>query len=108
MGTLITWCPGGTGPGAIAKVVWGISQGLLEAAALGHREVAGNLGMALINMRVGERRCTPAMDRVIDHALAAANRRLSPEPAAETPAAPVIPLRPWRFEPIQPDDGEVA
>lgn len=107
MGTLITFTPGGAGPGSIAHLVWASSQGMLQAAALGHREAVGKLGIWLLNTSQ-DPRCTTAMVRVIDHTLEAANRRLAAGPEAEAQPCAVVPLRPWRFEPIQPDDGEVA
>lgn len=108
MGALITYRPGGTGPGAIAKLVWASSQSLLEAAAQGRRDTASRLGMWLLNTRQ-EESCSPALARTIDHALEAARRRLDAAPEPEAQPCAVVPLRrPWRFEPIQPDDGEVA
>lgn len=107
MGTLITFCPSGTGPGSIAHLVWASSQGVLAAAAQGHREAVGKLGTWLINTS-RDPRCTPTMVRVIDHTIEVANRRLDAAPGADAPPCAVVPLRPWRFEPIQADDGEVA
>lgn len=107
MGTLITYRPGDAGPGSIAKLVWTSSQSLLEAAAQGRREAAGRLGMWLLNTRQDET-CSPALARTIDHALEAARRRLDAAPEAEAQPCAVVPLRRLRFEPIQPDDGEVA
>lgn len=105
MAHLIIFSPGGTGPGAIAKLVWAGSQAVLEAARGGQSEAAQRLGVWLLNTRA-DPRCTPPLARVIDRALEAARQRLAP--AAELAAADVIPLRRWRFEPVQPDDGEVA
>ncbi|MFG1255914.1 hypothetical protein V5F79_01215 [Xanthobacter flavus] len=107
MGTLITFTPGGTGPGSIAHLVWASSQGMLQAAMQGHRQVVDKLGIWLINTSQ-DPRCTPTMVRVIDHTIEAATRRLAAGPAPEAQPCAVVPLRPWRFEPIQPDDGEVA
>lgn len=105
---LVTFTPGGTGPGAIAKLVWASSQCILEAAAQGHREAAGRLGIWLANTR-SDPRCTPALARTIDHALEAGAARLGNPAGATARCAQVIPLRRRRSSPnIQPDDGEVA
>lgn len=104
---LVTFTPGGPGPGAIAKLVWTSSQCILEAAAQGQREAASRLGIWLANTR-SDPRCTPALARTIDHALEAGAARLG---NADAPArcAQVIPLRRRRSSPnIQPDDGEAA
>lgn len=105
MGALITFSPGGPGPGSIAKLVWATSQGLLEAAAQGHRDAARRLGIWLLNTR-DDPRCTPAVARTIDRAIEAAQRRLSPADAAP-PAAAVIQM-PGRFHFLHPDGGAAA
>lgn len=103
---LVTFSPGGTGPGAIAKLVWASSQSILEAAAQGHREAAGRLGIWLANTRE-DPRCTPALARTIDHALEAGAARLG-NGKADAPArsAQVIPLR--RAIPFPHPDGGAA
>ncbi|MBB6308945.1 hypothetical protein [Xanthobacter tagetidis] len=90
---LITYSPSGTGPGAIAKLVWAASQALLQAARDGQREAAEQIGMWLANTRP-DPRCTPRVQRTIDRSLEIARARLGG-------AGP-------DFQPIQPDDGEAA
>ena len=90
---LITYSPGGSGAGAIAKVVWAASQALLEAARGGQREAAERIGLWLTNTR-DDPRCTARVKRTIDRSMDIARARLGG-------TAP-------RFQPIQPDDGEAA
>ncbi|MFG1376119.1 hypothetical protein [Xanthobacter autotrophicus] len=85
MALIITYQPGGTGPGSIAKLVWATSQAMLQAAQDGQREAARRIGLWLAATRA-DPRCTPALARTIDRALDVAERRLA-SPAQPTDGA---------------------
>lgn len=93
MATLLVYQPAGQGPGSIAKLVWEASQGLLAATRAGRRDLAEHIGVWLANTRE-DPRCTPAMARIINSALAIALARFGGATAD--------------LAPFQPDDGEAA
>lgn len=93
MGALISYSPGGTGPGSIARLVWQASQALLFAVRTGQRDAAARVGPWMVSMRE-DPRCTGPLARTIDRALEIALRQFGG-------AAPT-------FEPVQPSDGEAA
>lgn len=93
MSTIIAYQPGGKGPGSIARIAWQASQGLLAATRAGRRDLAEKISVWMINTRE-DPRCTPALGRILDSALAIAFARFGG-------AGP-------GFVPIQSDDGEAA
>lgn len=92
MADIITF-PARGGTESMAALVWATSRSLLEAARLGRRDAAMRLGIWLTNT-ARHKDCTEPLARVIDGTLKAARDILG----GTAPA----------FEPIQPDDGEVA
>lgn len=67
MATLITYFPT-SGPESIARLVWGASQEMLQAARAGDRHSAANIGQWLVNTRE-DPRCRPALAKTITHSL---------------------------------------
>lgn len=93
MSTIIVYRHVGRGPESIARLAWHASQGLLTATRVGRRDLAEEISVWMINTRE-DPRCTQALGRILDSALAIAFARFGG-------AGP-------GFVPIQSDDGEAA